>query len=113
MPNIFYLVKIGFKHGMPSLFSSKDPSRPLHRQYVEHVGGLENPVHSDVRRYKRLDDGKDTQSRERLVSQEIAARIADIMPQDIPLDDIQLRTNVNIQIDPPRELYAKNKTGIF
>ena len=111
--SILHLFKRAFNHGIPSLFGSKNPARPLHWQYVEHVDSRGNPVDNDIRHFTRLEDGKDTLSRQRLVSKKIAVRSSNIMPQDIPLDDIQIRKDVDIQIDPSRELYAKNMTGIF
>lgn len=98
---------------MPSLFSSQDLSKPLHGKFGAHVGGLGNPVDGNVRRFKRLEDVENIQSRERLFTQTTATRTSDIMPQDIPLDDIQVRNDVDVQIEPPRERYAKEKAGVF
>ena len=99
VPSIFHLFKRGFYHGVPSLFNSRDPSKRIHGQYREHSDALGNPVHGDIGRFERLESGKDIQSREQLVSQTIATRTSDLTSQDVPLDGIQVRNVVDVQID--------------
>ncbi len=95
MPSIFVLFKRGYYHGIPSLFSSQDPSNPVHGQYGKHIGGSGKPVDGDIRQFERLKDGRNIQSRERLVLQTTATQTSDIMSDGIPLDDIQVRKDVD------------------
>ena len=112
MPSIFHLFKRGFDHGVPSLFSSQDPSKPRRGQHGENIGGV-RIVDADARRFERLEDGKNVHSRERLVSQTTATRTSDIISQDVPLDDIQVRREVDVQTDHPRGHIVKDKAGLF
>lgn len=99
LPSIFSLFKRGFHHGVRSLFSPRDPSMPIHGQYTEHVGGLGNSLNGNTGHFERLEEGKVVQSKERLVSQIGATGTSETISQDVPLEDIQVRTDVCVQID--------------
>lgn len=99
VPNLFFLFKRGFYHGLPSLFSSRDPSKRVHGQYTEHIHAIGNPLENDVGRSDRLEGGKYIQSGEQFVLQTIATRVSDLTSQDIPLDVVQVRNDLDVQID--------------
>lgn len=101
VPSMFYLFKRGFYHGVPSLFSSRDPSERIHGQYTERIDTFGIPVHGDIGRFERLEGGKNTPSREHFLSQTIATRNSDLTSQDNSLDDLQVRVrnDVDVQSD--------------
>lgn len=84
---------------MPSLFSTRDLSKPAIGPHGEHIGGLGNPADREIKRFKRLVDGYHQHSEERLVSTTTAARVSRSISQEIPLEDIHVRNDVDVHVD--------------
>ena len=97
MPSIFQLIKRALCHGIPSLFSTQDPSKPVGGGRGEHIGGLGNPVDGDIMHIQRLVDPGDRKSQERLVHTTTVSRTSNRMSEEIPLEDIRVRDEVEVQ----------------
>lgn len=108
MPSIFQLTRRALYHGIPSLFSTQDPSKPVGGGHGEHIGGLGSPVDSDVMHIKRLVDPGDKTSQERLVHITTVSRTSNMMSEEIPLDDIRVRDEVEVQSTQRRDIFEGN-----
>ena len=108
MPSIFQLIKRALYHGIPSLFSTQDLSKPIDGGRGEHIGGLGNPVDSDVMHIRRLVDPGDKTSQERLVHTTTVSRTSNIMSEEIPLEDIRVRDEVEVQSTQRRDIFKGN-----
>ena len=110
MPSIFQLIKRALDHGIPSLFSTQDPSKPVGGGHGEHIGGLGSPVDSDVMHITRLVDPGDKTSQEILVHTTTVSRTSNTMSEEIPLEDIRVRDRdeVEVQSTQRRDIFEGN-----
>ena len=97
MPSIFHLVKRGLYHGIPSLFRTQDPSEPIGGDRGEHIGRLGNPVDSDTMHFQRLTDPGKKSSMERLFSWTTATRTSETISENLPLEHMYVRNDVDVQ----------------
>ena len=96
MPSIFHLVKRGFYRGMPALFSTQDPSKPIGGKHEQHIGRLGNPVDTEVGHVERLIDPGLRRSQQSPVSTAPASRAVEPKSEDIPLQDRHVRNGVDV-----------------
>ena len=99
MPSIFHLVRRAIFRGLPSLFSSQDRSKSLEGRHGRHISALANPIDDHKKGFERLDNGQKVHSEEGLVSYATAKQISESASQDVPLDDIRVREDIEVQIN--------------
>ena len=96
MPSIFHLVNRAFYHGMPALFSTQDPSKPIGGKHGQHIGRLGNPVDTEVGHVERLIDPGLRRSQQSPVSTTPVSRAMEPGSGDIPLENRHVRNGGDV-----------------
>ena len=111
MPSIFHLLNRGFYRGMPALFSTQDPSKPIGGKHGKHIGRLGNPVDTEVRHVERLIDLGLRESQQSYLSTAPASRAMEPRSEDIRLEDMHVRNGVDVpgvrRIGDPKDMGDK------
>lgn len=85
--------------GLPSLFHSSDRSKSIDEEYGKHLGGVANPVDHDGRRFQRLKEASKPFSDDPLLTRTTAERDSAAISQELPLEDIRVRKDVEVLVD--------------